>query len=110
MCYNISLIKTADHLELRFGVRFTDSNLYKPIHHVSAFSAPYWPVISNDKPDLIQLFRWGLIPFWTENEAAANRIRLKTLNARAETVGVKPAYRAAIKDKRCLVLTDGFYE
>ncbi len=97
-------------LELRFAAHFTDSSLYQPVYHVSAFSFPSWPVIANSDPDLIQFFQWGLIPFWTENEAAADRIKSRTLNARAETIGTKPAYRIAIKNKRCLVLTDGFYE
>jgi putative SOS response-associated peptidase YedK len=97
-------------LELRFAANFVDSSLYQPTYHVSAFSFPNWTVITNDKPDLIQFFQWGLIPFWTENEATANRIKSRTLNARAETISTKPAYRVAIKTKRCLVLTDGFYE
>ncbi len=97
-------------LELRFAAIFADSSLYQPTYHVSAFSFPNWPVIANDNADLIQFFQWGLIPFWIENETAADRIKSRTLNARAETIGTKPAYRIAIKNKRCLVLTDGFYE
>jgi putative SOS response-associated peptidase YedK len=110
MCYNISLIKSSSDLELRFAARFADSTLYRPMHHVSGFSSPYWPVISNDKPDPIQFFRWGLIPFWTKDDPAANRMKFRTLNARAETIGTRPAFRAAIRNKRCLILTDGFYE
>ncbi len=110
MCYNISLIKTAKQLEIRFSANFVDSSLYQPTYHVSAFSFPNLPVIANDNTNLIQFFRWGLIPFWAENEAAADRIKSRTLNARAETIGTKPAYRVAIKNKRCLILTDGFYE
>jgi putative SOS response-associated peptidase YedK len=97
-------------LEIRFAASFVDSSLYQPTYHVSAFSFPNWPVITNDHTNLIQFFRWGLIPFWTENDTAAKNIKSKTLNARAETITTKPAYRVAIKNKRCLVLTDGFYE
>ncbi len=110
MCYNISLKMPIKQLELRFTEHFDDSSLYQPTYHVSAFSFPNWPVISNDNPDLIQFFRWGLIPFWTENEAAADSLKSRTLNARAETISTKPAYRVSIRNKRCLVLTDGFYE
>jgi putative SOS response-associated peptidase YedK len=50
--------------------------------------------------------RWGLIPFWAKDES----IGYKMINARAETVAEKPAYRKAFEQRRCLVLADGFYE
>ena len=110
MCYNLSLIRQSRKLEIRFDAQFVDESLYQPVYHASGFSTPYWPVISNHQSDLIQFFQWGLIPFWVENESTANIIRTKTLNARAETVATKSAYRQSIKSKRCLILTDGFYE
>jgi putative SOS response-associated peptidase YedK len=59
---------------------------------------------------VIQLYQWGLIPHWIKDENAANRIRFRTLNARAETIHDKPAFRFSIKERRCLVIVDGFYE
>ena len=50
--------------------------------------------------------RWGFIPSWAKDPA----IGYKTINARAETVATKPAYRDAFKKNRCLIVADGFYE
>jgi len=50
--------------------------------------------------------RWGLVPFWAKDPAIGNRM----INARAETVHEKPAFRTAFERRRCLILADGFYE
>lgn len=50
--------------------------------------------------------RWGLIPFWAKTQEEGARM----INARAETVASKPAFRGALRARRCLVPADGFYE
>lgn len=50
--------------------------------------------------------RWGLVPFWAEDPSIASRM----INARGESVAEKPAFRAAFRQRRCLVVADGFYE
>ena len=50
--------------------------------------------------------RWGLIPPWAKDRAIGNRL----INARAESVADKPAFRDAFHRRRCLILADGFYE
>lgn len=52
------------------------------------------------------MLRWGLVPFWAKDPSIGNRM----INARAETLPDKPAYRHAYEKRRCLVLADGFYE
>jgi putative SOS response-associated peptidase YedK len=50
--------------------------------------------------------RWGLIPSWSKD----NSMAVRCFNARADSVADKPAFRAAFKKRRCIVLADGYYE
>jgi putative SOS response-associated peptidase YedK len=63
-------------------------------------------VAANGSGREMVLLRWGLIPFWAKDPNIGTRM----INARSETVGEKPAFRAAFKRRRCLVVADGFYE
>lgn len=54
----------------------------------------------------VKSLRWGLIPSW----ATDPKIGAKTINARAETVATKPAFRSAFKKRRCLVPASGYFE
>jgi putative SOS response-associated peptidase YedK len=54
----------------------------------------------------MDLLRWGLIPHWAAEPSIGDRM----INARGETVASKPAFRSAIKHRRCLIPADGFYE
>lgn len=66
----------------------------------------YAPVIPMSDPQHLYYFRWGLIPYWSKDLS----IGLRTINARAETLLEKPAFREPVRRSRCLVLADGFYE
>jgi putative SOS response-associated peptidase YedK len=52
------------------------------------------------------VIRWGLIPYWAKDPS----IGFKTINAVSETAADKPAFREAMRRRRCLILADGFYE
>ena len=54
----------------------------------------------------LAVMRWGLIPFWSKD----SKIAFSTINARAETVTTAPAFRQAMKSRRCLVPANWFYE
>ncbi|MBU0496405.1 MAG: SOS response-associated peptidase [Candidatus Thermoplasmatota archaeon] len=110
MCYNIAIFRTKEELELRFKSKFIDPQKYNLFYHVSSFSLPQVPVITNEDPEHIQLFTWGIIPFWVKNREDADAIRVKTMNARGESIYEKPSFRAAAEKQHCLVLVDGFYE
>jgi len=54
----------------------------------------------------LHLLRWGLIPSWAKDSAIGARL----INARAETAAEKPSFRSAFRQRRCLIVADGFYE
>jgi len=62
-------------------------------------------IISSGERD-ISLMHWGLVPRWAKDK----KIGFKMINARAETVDRKPAFRDAFRHRRCLVPADGFFE
>jgi putative SOS response-associated peptidase YedK len=54
----------------------------------------------------LSLMRWGLIPSWSKDSSGAARM----INARSETAATLPAFRDALKSRRCMIPADGFYE
>jgi putative SOS response-associated peptidase YedK len=54
----------------------------------------------------LRLVRWGLVPVWAKDTSGGARM----INARSETVAVKPAFRSAFAKRRCLIPADGYYE
>jgi putative SOS response-associated peptidase YedK len=71
-------------------------------------SAPQDAAPADDEPAERQLrvVRWGLVPYWAKDRAIGSRM----INARAETLAEKPAFRRAFARRRCLLPADGFYE
>jgi putative SOS response-associated peptidase YedK len=97
-------------IEQRFGAKFKHPESYRQVYSASAFTYPQMPIITNDGTNTIEFFQWGLIPFWVKDNETAMKIRPQTLNARAETIFQKPAFRHSIRSKRCLIVADGFFE
>jgi putative SOS response-associated peptidase YedK len=110
MCYTIEIKLTREQLESRFNANLDKHLPYRKQIRASAFTLPVCPVVCADNPSEIKLYTWGLIPFWCKDEAYAREIRLKTFNARAESITEKASYRHLIKSKKCLVPVNGFYE
>ncbi|OGO40266.1 MAG: hypothetical protein A2Z04_09340 [Chloroflexi bacterium RBG_16_57_9] len=103
MCGRFTL--TVDTTEL--GETFTQLNLpadLTPRYNIAPSQAI--AVVTNSGQNRVEFFRWGLIPSWAKDPSIGNRM----INARAESLSEKPAFRAAYKRRRCLILADGFYE
>ena len=108
MCGRSSLTKTEKEIEERFNATFYSDELerYNPLPNYNAAPSQMLPIITNHDPNRIHLYRWGLIPFWAKDE----KIGYKMINARVETLMEKSAFKNALKQRRCLVPMDGFYE
>lgn len=108
MCGRSSLTKTEKEIEERFGSTFYSDELerYNPIPNYNVAPTHFMPVITGADPEHINIFRWGLLPFWAKDI----NIAYKMINARIETVLEKAAYKKAVESRRCLVPMDGFYE
>jgi len=79
-----------------------------PVYHLSYNIAPSQlaPVVlhNQDGQRVCQMMRWGLVPAWSKGPDP----RFNMINARAETITQKPAYKTAFKTRRCLIPCDGF--
>lgn len=103
MCGRFTLTTNLDFLQGRFGILAGHLD-YRPSYNV----APTQQVLAvvNDGQRGAELLRWGLIPFWAKDP----KIGYRMINAVGETIASKPAFRAAFRRRRCLVLADGFFE
>lgn len=108
MCGRASLTKNEKELEQRFQASFYQEDIarYNRLPNFNVAPTHYHPVITNADPGHLQFFRWGLVPSWARDVKTGYSL----INARAETLREKPAFRDAYRKRRCLVPFDGFYE
>src|SRR6056297_406518 len=99
MCGRYTLYTDPERLRERF-----DAEPDRPLEkRYNCAPGQQLPVITNDEPDRMQFFKWGLTPAWADEEQGL-------INARAETVRQKRSFADAYESRRCLVPVDGFYE
>ncbi len=103
MCGRFALSAKTDEIEklmpeLKINAEIVGSYNIAPSQNIYA-------IIKTRQTELTE-FRWGLIPSWAKDSSIGNRI----INARAETITQKPAFKNLIKRKRCLVPATGYYE
>jgi len=105
MCGRYSLTTPVESLRGLFG--FDERPNLAPRYNIAPTQAVavVRPALEAGGRRLVML-RWGLVPSWAKDSSIGSRM----INARAETVAEKPAFRTAFRRRRCLVLADGFYE
>jgi putative SOS response-associated peptidase YedK len=106
VCGRYTLSKPGDvlqELQIDFDV---DSALLAPRFNVAPTQV--MPIVRLDREGRREVAgaRWGLIPFWAKDPSIGSSM----INARSETIAEKPAFRNALKTRRCLIPSDGFYE
>jgi putative SOS response-associated peptidase YedK len=103
MCGRFGLFSSVEIIMDEFNV---DKVLYEggPRYNISPGQDA--PVIRIDDGRVLDSIRWGLIPHWSKDEKIGNRM----INARAETLDEKNAFRTPLRRSRCIVPADGFYE
>lgn len=102
MCGRFSQFASKEQLEERFAVQI----VALPAKKYNIAPTDEAAVILWDQHPVQKLFRWGLIPSWATDSSIGNKL----INARAETIHQKPAFRSAFRFRRCLVLSTGFFE
>ena len=107
MCGRFARKSTQDLLTEWFGMELEDMPWFAPSYNVAPQSVQ--PVVRANRDTgsrEFALLRWGLVPFWAKDP----KFGYSTINARAEEAAQKPAFRDALKKRRCLVPADAFYE
>ncbi|TXK70642.1 SOS response-associated peptidase [Paenibacillus sp. N3.4] len=105
MCGRYTITVTLDELLLRYDISYNYSARYSPKYNVAPGQLIMAVIHDGEKNKLGEL-RWGLIPEWAKDDKSAYQM----LNARAETLADKPAFRKPLERKRCLIPADSFYE
>jgi putative SOS response-associated peptidase YedK len=107
MCGRFARRSTREVLADWFGVELEDLPPFAPSYNVAPQSVQ--PVVREGRDSgsrEFALLRWGLVPFWAKDA----KIGYSTINARAEEAAAKPAFREALRKRRCLIPADAFYE
>jgi len=96
--------RPVEEIKQRFGVELSSQTPIPPNYNVAPGQQVL--IVSHSGIKELRACRWGFLPSWAKDPSPGNRM----INARAETVAEKPAFRQAFKKGRCLVVADGFYE
>lgn len=104
MCGRFSFITSKKQIQNELGEDLAMDPVLAGSYNVAPTQPGY--VITNRVPRHLQAYTWGLVPHWV-NDGSNNG---SLINARVEGIASKPSFRMPVRDQRCLVLADSFYE
>lgn len=103
MCGRFDLHSTTAIIAREFS---TDSSFVEIEPRYNIAPSQHIVIIRRKGANVIDMCRWGFIPAWAKEEKTGYRM----INARADSVQIKPAFKDAFRGQRCLIVADGFYE
>jgi putative SOS response-associated peptidase YedK len=104
MCGRFELHSPISRIMVVFNVKMADLELL-PRYNIAPTQDV--PVVMNEGGEnRLAMAHWGLIPRWAKDPAIGNRM----INARAESLNERPAFKGLLAGHRCIVVADGFYE
>jgi putative SOS response-associated peptidase YedK len=105
MCGRFVSSSPPDELARYFGVDEVAEEVLEPSFNVAPSNDVY-VVLETGGVRRLDTYQWGLVPFWAKDR----KVGYKMINARAETVTTKSAYKVPFRKKRCIIPADGFFE
>jgi putative SOS response-associated peptidase YedK len=106
MCGRYASSRRPEDLTVEFAAADETGDALLPADYNVAPTKPVHAVLVRDDRRRLEVLHWGLVPWWADDPAVGSRL----INARAETIGERPAFRGAYERRRCLVPADGWYE
>jgi putative SOS response-associated peptidase YedK len=103
MCGRFSATFSFREIKLRWNLQGDFS--FEPRYNIAP-SQEVPVILRGESGNVVRLMRWGLVPFWAQDESISSGM----INARVETLAEKPSFRRLVKNKRCVIPADGFYE
>lgn len=104
MCGRFAFFSPREAVVAAFGA--APGAEFEPRYNIAPTQAVAVLRLADDASRRIDHLRWGLVPFWAKDPAIGSHM----INARAETLAAKPAWRRPFRARRCVILADGFYE
>ncbi|MBK5221517.1 MAG: SOS response-associated peptidase [Acidimicrobiia bacterium] len=105
MCGRYVSSSPPDEIAKYFGATNLAERALGPDYNVAP-TREVFTVLDDGETRSVQMSRWGLVPMWAKDASIGNRM----INARAETVATKNAFKKAFRRHRCIIPADGFYE
>ncbi|MBT3878316.1 MAG: SOS response-associated peptidase [Candidatus Scalindua sp.] len=102
------VLENIDTIFPRFRIQGSEDFMgnIKPRYNISPSHYVYIISRNANQENILEMMKWGLVPSWSKDPKMGNRM----INARVETVAIKPSFKHILKTNRCLVPCSGFYE